>query len=336
MRTKQLVCAMVLSFFMLQNSQASEMSLYDVVDDYRQNGISSTQKIFESFFTKESYWQAALQNKDTDFGYYESIRYLFVSDKSIPTLWLYKIENSHLTQLHQVNSIVGIGDGAKKLEGDKITPIGVYEFVDKFTKLDQYYGPMAFATNYPNLYDRILKRSGSGIWIHGMPLNGDRKEQNTKGCIAVENNFIKQFDKDIDYSKTLLISYDKEMPKVEKADLAKILAMLFTWRDAWISNDINQYLSFYAPSFKRSDGMGLKSFSSYKTRVFKKNEKKTIKISQINLSPYPNQEGKKLFRLSFMQKYNAFKGNMQTYSSRDYKELYVEIKDNKAMIIIEK
>ena len=316
MRTKQLVCAMVLSFFMLQNSQASEMSLYDVVDDYRQNGISSTQKIFESFFTKESYWQAALQNKDTDFGYYESIRYLFVSDKSIPTLWLYKIE--------------------KKLEGDKITPIGVYEFVDKFTKLDQYYGPMAFATNYPNLYDRILKRSGSGIWIHGMPLNGDRKEQNTKGCIAVENNFIKQFDKDIDYSKTLLISYDKEMPKVEKADLAKILAMLFTWRDAWISNDINQYLSFYAPSFKRSDGMGLKSFSSYKTRVFKKNEKKTIKISQINLSPYPNQEGKKLFRLSFMQKYNAFKGNTQTYSSRDYKELYVEIKDNKAMIIIEK
>ena len=151
-----------------------------------------------------------------------------------------------------------------------------------------------------------------------------------------DGNHAHKFDKDIDYSKTLLISYDKEMPKVEKADLAKILAMLFTWRDAWISNDINQYLSFYAPDFKRSDGMGLKSFSSYKTRVFKKNEKKTIKISQINLSPYPNQEGKKLFRLSFMQKYNAFKGNTQTYSSRDYKELYVEIKDNKAMIIIEK
>ena len=315
---------------------ASEMTLNEVIEDYRKNGIQSTQKIFDQFFTKESYWLSVLKNKDTDFGYYENMEYLFVSDKSIPTLWLYKLDHDHLTQIYQTNSIVGIGSGSKKLEGDKITPIGTYTFVDKLTKLDQYYGPMALATNYPNLYDRIHKRSGSGIWIHGMPLNGDRQDKNTKGCIAVENNFIRQFHKNIDYSKAILISYDKSRPRSEKEDLAKVLAMLFQWRDAWMRNDIKAYLEFYAPDFKRADGMGYKKFASYKTRVFQKKESKKIEITQINLSPYPNDDGSLLFRLFFMQKYDAYKGEIHTYSSNDTKELYVEIRNNKPMILIEK
>lgn len=336
MRSKQSVYLIIFWVFVFQSLSALDIKLYDVVNDYRKNGIQSTQKIFENLFTQEGYWLEDLQNKDTDFGYYETVRYLFVSDKSIPKLWLYKIDNFHLTQLYEVDSIVGIGSGSKKTEGDKVTPIGVYSFVDKFVKLDQYYGPMAFATNYPNLYDRILKRTGSGIWIHGKPLNGDRKELNTKGCIAVENNFIKNFDKNIDYSKTLLISYEKELPKTSKEDLAKILAILFSWRNSWIHNDIDVYLGFYSSDFRRADGMGFKAFSDYKKRVFKKNEKKSIEISEINLSPYPNSDGKKIFRLSFLQKYDAFKGSMRTYGSKDYKELYIEIKDNKALIIIEK
>ncbi len=313
-----------------------QSELARIIQEYRLDGIQSVQKTLEGFLTQEKYWLEVLQNQDTDFGYYEDLEFLFVSDKGNPNLWLYKIDHGRLTQLSQVNSIVGIGSGAKKEEGDKITPLGVYSFVDKFHKLDQYYGPMAFATNYPNLYDHILKRTGSGIWIHGMPLSGDRKEQNTKGCIAVENHIIKEFNKTIDYKKTLLISYENAMPKVEKKDLALILATLYQWRDAWVHNDIKTYLGFYASDFRRHDKTSFKRFAAYKTRVFQKKESKKIEFSQINITPYPNVENKEIFRVSFVQKYTAYKNNIITYDSKDLKELYIEIKDHKALILIEK
>ena len=322
--------ALATSSFCMQNE------LVQIVQEYRFNGLESIQKKLDKILTQESYWLEVLQGQDTDFGYYEDLSFLFVSDKSNLSLWLYKLENGRLTQVSQVNSIVGVGAGAKKIEGDKITPLGVYTFVDKFQKLDPYYGPMAFATNYPNLYDKVLKRTGFGIWIHGMPLNNDRKDKNTKGCIAVENDVITEFDKVIDYKKTLLISYEDAMPKVEKADLALILSTLYQWKDAWVRNDINQYLGFYASDFRRHDRAGLKKFSEYKTRVFAKKETKNIDFSQINITPYPNAEGKQLFRVSFMQKYTAYKNKTITYNSRDPKEIYFEIKDGRALILIEK
>ncbi|MCE3038467.1 L,D-transpeptidase Cds6 family protein [Helicobacter anatolicus] len=313
-----------------------ENNLTEIIQNYRYHGIESTQKILEKMLTKEKFWLEALQNQDTDFGYYEGTHFLFLSDKNTTELFLYRIENGHLTQLNKVSTIVGIGEGAKKIEGDKITPIGVYSFVDRLDKLDQYYGPMAFVTNYPNIYDRILKRTGSGIWLHGLPLNGNREEKNTKGCIAVENNIIHDFNKTINYEKTLLISYENSFPKVEKSDLAAILAMLYRWKEAWSNNDIKTYLSFYDAGFRKSDGMALKRFSEYKTRIFAKKEDKHISFSYIDISPYPNVENKKLFRVSFIQHYKAYKNKAVTYTSNDSKELYVEIKNNSPLIMIEK
>ncbi|CAI6147276.1 MAG: hypothetical protein SPLUMA1_SPLUMAMAG1_01934 [uncultured Sulfurimonas sp.] len=55
-------------------------------------------------------------------------------------------------------------------EGDLRTPIGVYKLVKKLSKVDSFYGPLAFATSYPNSYDKYLGKNGSGIWIHGLPL----------------------------------------------------------------------------------------------------------------------------------------------------------------------
>lgn len=326
----------LLSFLLMSVFYGQQNEIGKIIQEYRLKGINSVQKTLENFLSQKKYWLDVLQNQDTDFGYYEDVNFLFISDKANLKLWLYKIDDGRLTQIGQVDSIVGIGDGAKKLEGDKVTPIGVYSFVDKFQKLDQYYGPMAFATNYPNTYDRRLKRTGSGIWIHGKPLNGDRKERNTRGCIAIENNYITEFDKVIDFRKTILISYEKNPPKIDKEELATILATLYQWKNAWIENDIKKYLGFYAQDFKRADGMSFKKFSDYKTRVFQKKEQKNIDFTKINISPYPNVENKNLFRVTYMQKYTAYKNKVITYDSYDSKELYIEIKENKPLILIEK
>ena len=47
--------------------------------------------------------------------------------------------------------------GKKEFEGDKKTPEGSYDLVQKRTGLDQFYGPLALVTSYPNNFDQILQ-----------------------------------------------------------------------------------------------------------------------------------------------------------------------------------
>ncbi|PAF52873.1 L,D-transpeptidase family protein [Helicobacter sp. 13S00477-4] len=307
-----------------------------IIQTYRTKGIENTQIMLENYLTQKDFWLDLLKDKDTDYGYYENTEFLFVSDKTIPDLSLYEIQNGHLKKINQSNALVGSGKGDKKIEGDLTTPIGVYDITARLTGLNQYYGPMAYATSYPNIYDRVRKRTGSGIWIHGLPLNGNREELNTKGCIAIENQLLSQYDKIIAQKNILLISFENNFKPSTKEELATILSDLYLWRDAWIKNDLNTYLSFYNNDFIRFDGMKFNSFKDYKKRVFDKKEEKTILFSDIDITPYPNNEGKNLFRIVFSQNYSAFKNNRSTYTSKSKKELYIELKDNKISILTEK
>lgn len=113
------------------------------------------------------------------------------------------------------NMIIGEKAGDKYLEGDKKTPEGSYDLVQKRTGLDQFYGPLALVTSYPNNFDQSLNKKGHGIWIHGMPLNGDR-ENYTQGCLALNNEKLKELEKNIDYKKTVLITSGDEFKKSKK------------------------------------------------------------------------------------------------------------------------
>ncbi|PAF41547.1 L,D-transpeptidase family protein [Helicobacter sp. 11S02596-1] len=308
----------------------------NIIQTYRTKGIQATQAMLENYLTQKDFWLGVLQDKDTDYGYYENADFLFVSDKSIPDLTLYAIKDGHLEKIKQTTALVGSGKGNKRIEGDLTTPIGVYDITQRLSGLNQYYGPMAFATSYPNIYDKAQKKTGYGIWIHGFPLDGNREELNTKGCIAIENHVLNEYDKLIRNKKTLLITYENTLKTATKDELATILSDLYQWRDAWIKNDLNDYLAFYSDDFVRYDGMKIKSFRDYKKRVFDKKEQKTILFSGINISPYPNEAGKNLFKISFSQDYSAYKNNQPTYTSNSKKELYVELNNNKMSILTEK
>ncbi|PAF48503.1 peptidase [Helicobacter sp. 12S02634-8] len=308
----------------------------NIIQTYRTKGLEATQSILENYLKQKDFWLEVLKDKDTDYGYYEGLEFLFVSDKSIPDLSLYAINDGHLKKINQTSALVGKGKGNKKIEGDLTTPIGVYDITQRLGNLNQYYGPMAFATSYPNTYDKIQKKTGYGIWIHGLPLNGNREDLNTKGCIAIENQTLSQYDKLIGNKKALLITYENDFKPATKEELAVILSDLYAWRDAWIQNDLNTYLAFYDNDFIRYDGMRFGRFKDYKKRIFDKKEEKTILFSDINISPYPNESGKALFKVSFMQNYSAYKNNQPTYTSNSKKELYLQLKDGKISILTEK
>lgn len=308
-----------------------------IIQTYRTKDLQQTGALLENYLQKKDFWLYVLQNRQVDYGYFEGYEYLFVSDKSAPSLTLYKIaQNGTLTLVRQVSALVGKGRGDKRVSGDLTTPIGVYDFTGKLTGLPPYYGPLAYATDYPNNYDKSLKKTGYGIWIHGLPLDGNREELNTKGCIAIDNDVLSGFGKLVDYKAALLISYEQNIHKPTKEEIATLLAQLYKWRSAWIQNDLKTYLMFYSKDFSRPDGMQYKAFADYKRQIFDKGEDKIISFSEISVVPYPNEEHRQMFRISFNQNYRAFKNSKPSYTSNSRKILYVVYEKDSMQILSER
>lgn len=302
----------------------------DLITIYREQGITAVQNTIEQVLKDNNYWEKVLENKNVDFGYYESKKYILIAQKDSAELTLYENNNNEKFDIISRNSvIVGKNEGDKYLEGDEKTPEGVYELVQKKNDVDSFYGPLALITSYPNTLDKTLNKKGSGIWIHGMPLNQDR-EKFTKGCIALDNPQLVQLSNSIELEKAILITSQNEIPQVSKKDIATILASIFQWKEAWKDSNIQEYISFYSHEFRRDDGLNFQSFLQFKKNIFSKYEPKKIEFNNINISPYPNSMGKKIYRVIMDEDYSSpsviFKGK---------KELFVEIENNQVKILAE-
>ena len=310
-----------LSIISLVNAQ-------DILTLYRTNGMKDIQQMLDQELSGKEYWNSVVSKIDTKFGYIESKLDLLTCNKKSATLELNTLGKD--STYHKVNSysaFTGKYSGDKTSEGDYRTPDGIYSIVKKLNKVDPFYGPLAFVTSYPNLYDTYNNKNGHGIWIHGVPTNQQRNDF-TKGCIAIGNNDLLCLDKTVDYNKTLVIINDTKIKTYPaKKDLTNILSNLYEWRYAWIYNDSDKYLSFYDSSFKRSDGMKFDEFKRYKAKLFSKNEQKSIDFSDVTVIPYPNYE-KNLYEITFNEDYHSastsFKGQktlIVKYSNNEFKIL---------------
>lgn len=314
-----------------------DASMANLVNIYKKQGIKAVEARLESMLLDKAYWEQYLKDNATEYGYFEDLKYLFVSNKGAPSLHLYQLTNAGLKELGNSSALVAKGSGTKQKEGDLTTPMGAYDIYARLTGLDQYYGPLAFATSYPNVYDKSLKRTGGGIWIHGLPLNGDREELNTRGCIAIDNEILKKYDKLIEWQKTMLITYENTFKSASVDDLALVLSSLYQWKSAWQRSDLNAYLSFYdEKDFYNPDGMSFKAFRERKKSIFAKNETKQIAIADINVAIYPNEANRNMYRISFMQDYKATLNGKPSFSSLGKKDMYVVLENGKMKILSER
>lgn len=309
------------------------LSLYatNILTNYRINGINDIQKQMDLELTKVEYWNNYIKDKDTSFGYIESYQNILTCNKEKSTLNLYiKDSNSTYNFQKEYGAYTGKIKGDKIKEGDLKTPIGIYKILKKLStenKLDSFYGPLAFVTSYPNTYDKYRGKNGHGIWIHGLPTQQTRDEF-TKGCIAINNSNIECLGRRINIEDTLLIINSNEvMQDTSKEMLSLILSQLYEWRYSWIYGDIDGYINFYANEFIRFDGMDFDRFKSYKSRIFKKLEKKTILFNTINIIPYPNS--KNIYQITFKEFYKS-----DTFEFNGDKTLVVKISENNTMKII--
>lgn len=301
-----------------------------LLTQYRETGIIALEKQMDLELTKQDYWDQHLKNIDTNFGYIESYSSILTCDKKKSTLNVYQYDKDKKFILKKnYNAFTGKVKGDKLKEGDLKTPTGIYHITQKISKLDSFYGPLAFVSTYPNIYDKFLGKTGSGIWIHGLPTEEERDEY-TKGCIAIDNSNIECLDRNININNTLLVISESENQKsISKGKLSTILSSLYKWRYSWIYNETETYLSFYAQNFIRSDGMKYESFKKYKTRVFNKKENKKIIFNDINVIPYPDR--KNVFKITFKEFYAS-----NSYKFEGDKILIIKFENNDFKILTEK
>ena len=320
-----------LFFFLLFLSSSSLIaSNVELLTQYRLHGVKGIEKKLDKELTDKVYWSTYIQDKDTKFGYLESYTNVLTCNKSKSDLLVYAKDANNSYKLRKdYSAFTGKMKGDKKTEGDLKTPIGVYNLVRKISNVDEFYGPLAFVTSYPNIYDKYKGKTGKGIWIHGLPLH-EKRDRFTKGCIAIGNQSIECLNKNLDINTTLLIINEKcDYPKASKEELATILSQLYAWRYAWKYNHLNDYLSFYSPNFIRFDGMKYKKFKRYKKRIFAKNEEKSIVFTKLNVIPYTGHT--LTFKLMFHEFYRS-----NSFSFQGKKTLIVKLENSKMQIITER
>lgn len=79
----------------------------------------------------------------------------------------------------------------KKKEGDKRTPMGIYNMTSFIADNDlpELYGAGAYPINYPNAWDKLHNKTGNGIWLHGVPRSTySRPPLDSRGCMVISND----------------------------------------------------------------------------------------------------------------------------------------------------
>ena len=287
----------------------------------------------DKFLYSDKYINFLLKNKDVKFGYFDNPINIIVCYKKERKVEVYNLSNK-LKLKHQFNNIlIGKNSGDKWKEGDGKTPIGIYTLKYEIgdNELNDFYGPLAYPTNYPNLYDKYRGKDGHGIWIHGFPKDNPNRDFDTKGCIALPNNELINFSKLVDYKKSILIIDTNNLPTTNKEKIAIILKEIFKWRYAWKYNDLDTYLSFYDKrNFKKENRYGFTYFSFMKKNIFKNQKHKTLKFKNLEIIPYPS-ENKNIYKVSFYEIFKAANGH--TFEGN--KILYLKLKNNKIKIFLE-
>ena len=229
-------------------------------------------------------------------------------DASTSRVYVYENAAGQTRLVADYYSTLGRWGIKKQREGDKKTPLGVYHVTSMISgrQLPDLYGWGAFPINYPNEWDRRAGRTGSGIWLHGVPSdNYARAPRASDGCIALANPDMEELSRRVQVGVTPVIIAER----LEWADPAQLRAQresfmhtFEAWRSSWERLDTPRYLAFYGREFE-SDGMNRAAWVSHKQRV---NAAKTwIKLSLTNLSAFADPGREPTITVTFDQDYRS-------------------------------
>lgn len=238
----------------------------------------------------------------------DKIRYVFVV--GLEKSRFYVIENQNGSPRVIADYYAGIGKQGigKQREGDHRTPVGVYTVTDYLSdqQLPELYGAGALPLDYPNAWDKRLDRTGSGIWLHGVPRDTySRPPRSSRGCITLSNHVFEALQERSTPGNTIVITapvIDWQEPGVQTFTDQEISDVLEQWRKDWSSLDFERYIANYSADFKTSRH-DFQSWAERKRSIGSRKEFIEVNLEDISIFRYPGEEN--LIQINYRQHYNS-------------------------------
>jgi murein L,D-transpeptidase YafK len=258
-------------------------------------------------------------------------RYALLADASRARLYLFENVDGEPRLLRDYYMTIGRNGTEKRVEGDKRTPVGVYQIVKQLPRaqLADLYGTGAFPLNYPNTWDQAQGHGGHGIWLHGVPSDTySRPPRSSEGCVVVTNPDLNELSQWIQVGITPVVIADRadwvDRTTWERSR-AQLQAELSQWQMHWQARDANRFLDHYAPEFLQGNGRG---WADSKRRNIENKEWIKLDLRDASLFLYPGGE---MAYTEFIQDYTSDK-----LSSIVRKQLYWKLHEGNWRIVLEK
>ncbi|WP_377702395.1 murein L,D-transpeptidase family protein [Pseudoduganella sp. UC29_71] len=183
-------------------------------------------------------------------------RHALIVDARRSRVYLYENRNGDIRYVSDYYFSQGKLGVNKVKEGDMRTPVGVYYISGRLSgaRLPDFYGKGALPLDYPNSWDKLNGRSGSGIWIHGVPPETfSRAPLSTDGCVVVSNDDLQKLSRIVEVGKTPILIGDQVefvKPSVRENDRKLADSLLEGWRRDAERRDSDQLRTHYSARFK--------------------------------------------------------------------------------------
>lgn len=246
-----------------------------------------------------------------------SQKYALLADTSRARLYLFENVDGVPRLKSDFYMTIGKNGTGKRIEGDKRTPMGVYQIAEQLPRagLADLYGDGAFPLNYPNEWDQSQKRGGHGIWLHGVPSNTySRPPRSSDGCVVVANPDLKELTRWIKVGSTPVIITDRTdwvARETWEQSRDELLTKLQAWRTDWESRDPERFLQHYSSAMTGGEGA---AWAKDKRRNILEKDWIRVTLNNVSLFLYPGGE---MAYTEFTQGYSSDK-----LSSHTSKRLY--------------
>ena len=222
-------------------------------------------------------------------------RYALLADTKHSRLFVYENQRGQLKLVSDYYITQGKLGVHKAKEGDQKTPIGVYYITSHLTRdrLPDFYGVGALPINYPNEWDRVNGRSGSGIWLHGTPSGSySRPPLASDGCVVLTNPDLQKLFGSVVIGKTPVVIGEhvefvsKQQWTEEREAVDQIIEH---WRHDLESLNPQTFLKHYSAQFKSAAGEDLATWSAKQQQALVGVKEMTIKLQDETLFAYPDR-----------------------------------------------
>ncbi|OPF64837.1 hypothetical protein BC358_20060 [Hydrogenophaga sp. H7] len=189
-----------------------------------------------------------------------NVRHVVVVDASHSRVYVFAQQSGGLQLIRSFYASIGRAGFDKEVEGDLRTPLGVYHITSRLDdqQVEELYGIGALPLNYPNEHDRRMGRTGSGIWLHGVPrVSYVRSPYATEGCVALANDDMAYLMRELEPRRTPVIIADEVnwvRPDTLSAHKAEFRQLLSRWTEARSLGDWATIQALSARDFQADDG----------------------------------------------------------------------------------